>query len=171
MKTYISLVLTGLILSGCSSLTTEQKAKLDNLTPCEKMDGLIAAYDNRFEALKDTKVKTPYLDVWSAKYNVFGNNCQVTSFNNQTVTYQCQESYKDQQQAVAMHQQAVELTRQCLTKNSNWLETQKESETSLRTTFVLDDRSPVISVYTSKTLSKIKTWSTSLEVGKPVATK
>jgi hypothetical protein len=135
------------------------------------MDGLIAAYDNRFEALKDTKVKTPYLDVWSAKYNVFGNNCQVTSFNNQTVTYRCQENYKDQQQAVAMHKQAVELTRQCLTKNSNWLETQKESETSLRTTFVLDDRSPVISVYTSKTLSKIKTWSTSLEVGKPVATK
>ncbi|MCK8103893.1 hypothetical protein [Pseudoalteromonas sp. 2CM36K] len=171
MKTYISLVLTGLILSGCCSLTTEQKAKLDNLTPCEKMDGLIAAYDNRFEALKDTKVKTPYLDVWSAKYNVFGNNCQVTSFNNQTVTYRCQENYKDQQQAVAMHQQAVELTRQCLTKNSNWLETQKESETSLRTTFVLDDKSPVISVYTSKTLSKIKTWSTSLEVGKPVATK
>ena len=171
MKTYISLVLTGLILSGCGSLTTEQKAKLDNLTPCEKMDGLIAAYDNRFEALKDTKVKTPYLDVWSAKYNVFGNNCQVTSFNNQTVTYRCQENYKDQQQAVAMHKQAVELTRQCLTKNSNWLETQKESETSLRTTFVLDDKSPVISVYTSKTLSKIKTWSTSLEVGKPVATK
>ena len=171
MKTYISLVLTGLILSGCCSLTTEQKAKLDNLTPCEKMDGLIAAYDNRFAALKDTKVKTPYLDVWSAKYNVFGNNCQVTSFNNQTVTYRCQENYKDQQQAVAMHKQAVELTRQCLTKNSNWLETQKESETSLRTTFVLDDKSPVISVYTSKTLSKIKTWSTSLEVGKPVATK
>ncbi|WP_350606602.1 hypothetical protein [Pseudoalteromonas sp. MER144-MNA-CIBAN-0113] len=135
------------------------------------MDGLITAYDNRFAALKDTKVKTPYLDVWSAKYNVFGNNCQVTSFNNQTVTYRCQENYKDQQQAVAMHQQAVELTRQCLTKNSNWLETQKESETSLRTTFVLDDKSPVISVYTSKTLSKIKTWSTSLEVGKPVATK
>ncbi len=171
MKTYISLILTGLILSGCSSLTSEQKAKLDNLTPCEKMDGLITEFDNRFDALKDIKVQNSYLDVWTAKYNVFGDNCQVTSFNNQTVTYQCQESYKDQQQAVAMHQQAVELTRQCLTKKNNWLETQKESETSLRTTFVLDDKSPVISVYTSKTLSKIKTWSTSLEVGKPVATK
>ena len=171
MKTYISLILTGLILSGCSSLTSEQKAKLDSLTPCEKMGGLITEFDNRFDALKDTKVQNSYLDVWTAKYNVFGDNCQVTSFNNQTVTYQCQESYKDQQQAVAMHQQAVELTRQCLTKTNNWLETQKESETSLRTTFVLDDKSPVISVYTSKTLSKIKTWSTSLEVGKPVATK
>ena len=171
MKTYLTLILTGLILSGCSSLTSEQKAKLDSLTPCEKMDGLITEFDNRFDALKDTKVQNSYLDVWTAKYNVFGDNCQVTSFNNQTVTYQCQESYKDQQQAVAMHQQAVELTRQCLTKTNNWLETQKESETSLRTTFVLDDKSPVISVYTSKTLSKIKTWSTSLEVGKPVATK
>ena len=41
MKTYLTLILTGLVLSGCSSLTSEQKAKLDSLTPCEKMDGLI----------------------------------------------------------------------------------------------------------------------------------
>ena len=35
MKTYISLILTGLILSGCSSLTSEQKACVEKLRGVE----------------------------------------------------------------------------------------------------------------------------------------
>ena len=170
MKTYIPLLLTGLFLSGCTSLTAEQKTTIDNLTPCEKINGLLSAYDNRFQALKRTHIKTKYMDAWSAKYNLVGDSCQINALDNDTVTYRCQQSFKDQQQAVAIHQKAVDFTRSCLAKN-DWLEKQKESADSLRTTFVLDEKTPVISIYTGKTLSKIKTWSTSLEVGKSVATK
>lgn len=170
MKKYLPLVLTGLVLSGCSSLNIEQKAAIDTLSPCEKINGLLSAYDNRFEGLKQTRVNTKFMDVWSAKYNLVGNDCQITVLDADTVTYRCQDNYTDQQQAVAIHQKAVDFTRDCLAEN-NWLEKQKESAESLRTRFVLDEKTPVISIYTSKTLSKIKPWSTSFEVGKPIATK
>ncbi|WP_404343968.1 hypothetical protein [Pseudoalteromonas mariniglutinosa] len=168
MKKCLSVLLTGLILSGCSSLTTEQKQAIDNLTPCEKIDGLLAAYTNRFDVLKRARVSTKYMDAWSAKYNLVGNQCQINALNDQNVIYRCQESYKEQQAAVDIHQKAVNFTRECLA-NNNWYESQKESATSLRTTFVLDDKTPVISIHTGKTLSRSTPWSTSLEVGKPVA--
>lgn len=170
MKKSLSVVLIAIILSGCSSLTSEQKAQIDSLTPCEKINGLLAAYDNRFEGLKRARINTKYMETWEAKYNLVGEQCQITALDANTVTYQCQGAYKEQAQAVSLHQKAVDFTRQCLAQ-SNWHEQQKESADSLRTTFVLDEVTPVISVHTGKTMSRSKPWSTSFEIGKPVASK
>ncbi|HEA17916.1 MAG TPA: hypothetical protein ENH88_16020 [Pseudoalteromonas prydzensis] len=170
MKKYLSVLLTGLILSGCSSFTTEQKASIDNLTPCEKINGLLAAYDSRFEVLKRTRVNTKYAETWTAKYNLVGDACQISALDADTVTYRCQDNYQEQTQAVAIHQKAVDFTRACLAQN-NWHEQQKESADSLRTTFVLDEKNPAISIHTGKTLSRSTPWSTSFEVGKSVANK
>lgn len=167
MKKSLTILLGGLILSGCASLTPEQQAKIDNLTPCEKINGLLTAYDKRFEGLKSTRVNTKYMETWTAKYNLVGDECQITSLNADTVTYRCQENYKEQTQAVAIHQKAVDFTRECLAQN-NWHQQQKESAESLRTTFVLDENTPVISIHTGKTLSRSTPWSTSFEIGKPV---
>ncbi|NMR25577.1 hypothetical protein HH219_08570 [Pseudoalteromonas sp. NEC-BIFX-2020_015] len=170
MKKSLSVLLTGLILSGCTSLTTEQQTTIDNLTPCEKINGLLNAYDNRFEELKGTRVNTKYMETWTAKYDLVGEDCQITAVDAQTITYRCQGDFKEQTTAVALHQKAVDFTRECLVQK-NWLEKQKESADSLRTTFVLDDKTPVISIHTAKTLSRTTPWSTSLEVGKPISSK
>ncbi len=170
MKKSLTVLLGGLILSGCTNLTPEQKATIDNLTPCEKINGLLAAYDTRFEKLKGTRVTTKYAETWTAKYDLVGDKCQISALDTDTVTYQCQENYQEQTQAVAMHQKAVEFTRACLVQN-NWHQEQKESAESLRTTFVLDESTPVISIHTGKTMSRSKPWSTSLEIGKPIASK
>lgn len=167
MKKSLTVLFAGIILAGCTSLTTEQKATLDNLTPCEKINGLLAAYDTRFDKLKHTRVNTKYAETWTAKYNLVGNKCQINALDTDTVIYRCLEDYKEQQQAVNIHQKAVSMTRKCLVQNS-WYETQKESAESLRTTFVLDEKTPVISIHTGKTLSLSTPWSTSLEIGKPV---
>ena len=167
MKKSLTVLFTGLILAGCSTVTPEQQAAVDNLTACEKVNALLGAYDKRFEALKRTRVNTKYMETWSAKYNLVGNKCQITALDADTVTYRCQESYKQQQQAVDIHQKAVTMTRECLVEN-NWYEEQNESAESLRTTFVLDEKTPVISIHTGKTLSRSTPWSTSLEIGKPV---
>ncbi|WP_394189712.1 hypothetical protein [Pseudoalteromonas atlantica] len=170
MKKSFSVVFTAMVLSGCTSLTTEQQAQIDSLTPCEKISGLLSAYDNRFEGLKRARVNTKYMETWTAKYNLVGDECQITALDKDTMTYRCHGEYIEQAKAVALHQKAVDFTRQCLSAK-NWYEQQKESADSLRTTFVLDETQPVISIHTGKTLSRSKPWSTSLEIGKPVATK
>ncbi|MBE0380566.1 hypothetical protein [Pseudoalteromonas prydzensis] len=167
MKKSLTVLFTGVILAGCTSLAPEQQAKIDNLTPCEKINGLLASYDKRFEGLKRTRVNTKYMETWTAKYNLVGDQCQITALDADTVTYRCQDNYKEQTQAVAIHQKAVNFTRECLAAN-NWHEQQKESAESMRTTFVLDESTPVISIHTGKTLSRSTPWSTSLEIGKPV---
>lgn len=170
MKKLASVVFTGLVISGCSSVVTEQTAAIDQLTPCNKIQTLLGAYDTRFESLKTTKVTTKFMDSWSTNYHLVGQHCQITAFDHDNVIYRCQNSYKEQVAAVTDHQKAVAFTRQCLLE-SNWHESQKESKNSIRTTFVLDENTPVISIYTGKTLSSLKSWSTSLEIGKSVATK
>ncbi|MCQ8878373.1 hypothetical protein NQT69_10220 [Pseudoalteromonas shioyasakiensis] len=170
MKKSLTVLFTGIILAGCTSLSPEQQAQIDNLTPCEKINGLLGSYDNRFEGLKRTRVNTKYMETWTAKYNLVGDQCQITALDTNTVTYRCQEEYKEQSKAVATHQKALDFTRECLAQN-NWHEQQKESAESLRTTFVLDENTPVISIHTGKTLSRSTPWSTSLEIGKPVAGK
>jgi len=170
MNKFLSLVFPAVILSGCTSLSPQQQAAIDKLAPCEKINGLLSAYDQRFEGLKRTRVNTKYMETWTAKYNLVGDECQITALDKDTITYRCQGEYTKQNEAVALHQKAVDFTRQCLT-SQNWLEQQKESADSLRTTFVLDESTPVISIHTGKTLSPSKPWSTSLEIGKPVESK
>lgn len=170
MKKSLTVLLGGLILSGCTNLTPEQKATIDKLTPCEKINGLLSAYDKRFEGLKKTRVNTKYMETWTAKYNLVGDECQITALDSDTVTYRCQNDYKDQAEAVSLHHKAVNFTQECLSQN-NWHQEQKESAESLRTTFVFDESTPVISIHTGKTMSRSKPWSTSLEIGKPVASK
>jgi hypothetical protein len=140
------------------------------LTPCEKINALLGAYDNRFEGLKRSRVNTKYMETWTAKYNLISDNCQITALDNDNVTYRCVGNYAQQQQAVADHTRAVNFTQACLA-DKNWHQTQKESAESLRTTFVLDENTPVISIHSGKTLSRKQPWSTTLEIGKPVAGK
>ena len=167
MKKPLAALLTGLVLTGCTGLTTEQQAAIDNLTPCEKINALLGAYDNRFEGLKRSRVNTKYMETWTAKYNLIADNCQITALDKDNVTYRCVGNYEQQQQAVADHTRAVNFTQACLAGN-NWHQTQKESAESLRTTFVLDENNPVISIHSGTTLSRKQPWSTTLEIGKPI---
>lgn len=44
MKKLASVVFTGLVISGCSSVVTEQTAAIDQLTPCNKIQTLLGAH-------------------------------------------------------------------------------------------------------------------------------
>ena len=106
MKKPLAALLTGLVLTGCTGLTTEQQTAIDNLTPCEKINALLGAYDNRFEGLKRSRVNTKYIETWTAKYNLIADNCQITALDKDNVTYRCVGNYEQQQQAVAGYKNA-----------------------------------------------------------------
>ncbi|MCG7569234.1 hypothetical protein MHM89_04765 [Pseudoalteromonas sp. CNC9-20] len=155
------------VISGCTSpQQKENQAYVDQLSPCDKIEALVGAYDNQFEGLKLGRIQSKYMDSWQSRYNLIGESCQISALNDKTMNYHCQESYKDKTQALSIHNKAVEFTRQCL--GENWFEKQKESGNSLRTTFVLDESAPVVSIHTGKSLSKRTPWMTSYEVGTSV---
>ncbi len=158
--------LAALILAaGCAGpAQKEQQAQVDSLSPCEKIDALLGAYDNRFAGLKLARTQSKFIDSWQARYNLIGDSCQISALNETTYSYSCQQTYKEKDAALAVHQQAVDFTRQCL--GEGWYEQQKESETSLRTTFVLDENKPSVSVHTGKSLSRSTPWMTSYDIGK-----
>ncbi|MFY8274818.1 hypothetical protein AAEU32_11905 [Pseudoalteromonas sp. SSDWG2] len=165
MKAFYPAVAALLFTAGCAGpVQKQQQAAVDNLSPCEKIQGLMAAYDNQFDGLKLTRTQSKFMDSWQAKYHLVGDSCQISALNNTTYAYSCQNAYSDKESALAVHQQAVEFTRQCL--GEGWFEQQKESETSLRTTFVLDESSANVSIHTGKSLSRSTPWTTSYDIGK-----
>ena len=91
MKKPLAALLTGLVLTGCTGLTTEQQTAIDNLTPCEKINALLGAYDNRFEGLKRSRVNTKYMETWTAKYNLIADNCQITALDKDNVLPLCRQ--------------------------------------------------------------------------------
>ncbi len=167
MKTPSLLTACALFLGGCSNLTPDWLPWVGTLTPCEKLDTLVEAYEQRFDPLKKHRVNTEYMETWQARYDLVGENCQIAQVDKDTVSYQCLETFKNQDDAVAAHRKAVALIRECV-GDRGWLEKEVESADSLKNHFILDDKTPVISVHTGKTLSRFRPWITSLEVGKSV---
>ena len=154
-----------ILATGCAGpVQKQQDTYVDNLSACEKINALMGAYDNRFAGLKLARTQSKFIDSWQARYNLVGDSCQISALNESTFAYSCQQTYKEKEPALAVHKKAAEFTRQCL--GEGWYEQQKESESSLRTTFVLDENTPSVSVHTGKSLSRSTPWVTSYDIGK-----
>lgn len=165
MKALLLSVATVALLAGCTSNPAHDEY-VDNLTECEKIQALLQSYDQQFAPLKRARTQSRYMDSWDARYDLIGDQCQIAALDATTVNYSCTASFKDKETALSKQYEANAFTRQCL--GEGWLEQQKESEQSLRTTFVKDENSPTVSVHTGKSLSKRTPWTTSYEVGKSV---
>ncbi len=154
-----------LLLVGCgSTLTPTQTAYVDNLTPCEKIRGLVDGFENQFEPLKATRVQTKFGDVWTPKYHLLGNSCQILGMNNERVSYKCAKQYDTESQSRDAFDLAVNQVAQCL--GSQWQTNNTAQNQSQRTTFKNAEHDAVISIQSGQTNAKYnKTWQTSFEVG------
>ena len=170
MPRFLPLISSLIILSGCNTtLSPEEKAQVDNLSACEKINALVKGYNNEFNGLKAQKVTNKYADIWQAKYHLVGDQCQISQFSGQQLAYQCQKGFNNQVDALESYKKAVDFTQSCLTEG-NWVMEQVNNAQSVRTNFRLDN-APTISIHSGKTLAKINnTWSTSFQVGvQPIA--
>ena len=54
MKSYITLIAASIALSGCvNTLSSEQKAQIDNMTPCDKIQGLLTSFNDAEDGIKE----------------------------------------------------------------------------------------------------------------------
>lgn len=152
-------------ITGCgSTLSPEQNAYVDNLTPCEKIQGLVDSFANGFEPLKATRVQNNFSDVWTPKYHLLGNSCQIIGFNSNRMAYKCSEQYDDESQSRESFNWAIEKVTSCL--GADWQATEFVQNESNRVTFKNPQHQALISIQSGKTLAKYrKTWQTSFEVG------
>ncbi|MEM0515800.1 hypothetical protein WCN91_10320 [Pseudoalteromonas sp. YIC-827] len=165
MKAIYPALAAVILLAGCASpAQKQQQTYVDNLSSCDKIQALMSAYDNQFDGLKMARTQSKFIDSWQSRYHLVGESCQISALHERTYAYSCQQTYADKDAALAIHQKASDFTRQCL--GEGWYEQQKESENSLRTTFVKDDETPSVSIHTGKSLSRKTPWMTSYDIGK-----
>jgi hypothetical protein len=152
-------------ISGCgATLTPEESAYVDSLTPCEKIQGLVDSFDNGFAPLKATRVQNNFSDIWTPKYHLLGNSCQIIGFNANRMAYKCAEQYDDETQSRESFDWAVEKVTSCL--GSQWQASETLQNDSKRITFKHTNHTAQISIQSGRTLAKYrKTWQTSFEVG------
>ena len=152
-------------LAGCSStLTKEQSTYVDSLSPCEKVQGLLDSFESGFEPLKAVRVQNNFSDVWTPKYHVIGNSCQIIAFNNNRISYKCAQTYDQESQSRESFHWAIDKVASCL--GETWQREDINQNESQRVTFHNDTHQAEISIQSGRTLAKYrKTWQTSFEVG------
>lgn len=112
----LGVILIGSALQVSCSLPgdPQMQAKADELSPCEKVNKLLAAYGDQFNAVKGPLVSQRYMDVWKAKVNAIGSDCQIWR-SGQHATYMCTRNAPAQEVGEVWFEQAVATAEQCLT--------------------------------------------------------
>ena len=146
------------ILAGCTSKTNQTATKTtatepvkttETLDECSNISNLISIYESGFNSIKAEKVNNQFTNQWRTNIHIIGATCTVTLNKSEQVSYQCQTPVNTQTQTVKSHQKLAKQLRQCLT-TTGWFESQKETANSIYSTFVLDTKTPVITLSTNQ---------------------
>jgi len=165
----ISLLLSTGILSACVNQNTITQKKLAPVTnPCPKISALLKAYDNDFEQIKASNVKTNASNTWKAKYNIIGENCTIWSWGGSQATYACNISVSDKHTAESYYANAKRITQQCLDNAWTMAEMPRKHDSGLKSIFTAPDTAVSISAHLipESTLFSEK-WTVYYYIGKP----
>jgi len=175
MKNYITpsfvafILVVAFILAGCTGktnqTTTNQSVKSTViLDECSPINNLINGYFIGFNSIKTDKVTNQFTNQWRTNTHIIGAACTITINKSEQASYQCQTPVKTQTKTIKSHQKLALQLRQCLTK-TGWFESQKETASSIYSTFVLDTKTPVI---TLSTIQEGNGFSTRFEIAPPL---
>ena len=164
MKNYITSSIVAfifvivIILAGCTSKTDQNATKTTATKPlkssvplnkCSTIKNLIISYESGFNSIKTDKVNNQFTNQWRTNTHIIGSSCTVTLSKSEQPSYQCQTRVNTQTQKIKSHQKLAEQLRQCLTK-TGWFESQKETASSIYSSFVLDTKTPVMTLSTNQ---------------------
>ena len=109
---------------------------------CAKLELLKNAYHDDFTQLKEIKVGARVTNIWKAKYQLFGENCQVFSWGGEQHTYSCSLVAPDEVTAQRFYQSAKKVTKECLGDTWKLEETSRKHDAGMKTSFTNNDAEP-----------------------------
>ncbi len=131
-----TLSLASVFLVSCANQNTKiVKNIMPTTNPCTKLDLLKSAYYDGFEQLKEVKVGARVSNIWRAKYQLFGENCQVFSWGGNQQTYSCHLVAPDEESAKQYYDNAKNITQQCLGDAWQLQETSRNNDEGMKATF------------------------------------
>ena len=141
--TKLTLLLSSILLVSCANQNTKIVENIMPTTnPCLKLDLLKSAYADGFEQLKDIKVGARVSNIWRAKSQLFGDNCQVFSWGGNQQTYSCHLVAPDEQSAKKYYDNAKNITQQCLGDAWQLQESSRNNDEGMKATFTNNNATP-----------------------------
>ena len=144
----LSLIFSPLLLSACVNQNTLAQNKLATVkNPCQKISMLVKAYENGFEQVKMSKIKTKISNTWKAKYNIIGDNCHIWTWGNSQATYACNITTNDGTTAENYYSNARDTIQQCL--GDEWMmnEEPRKADDGRKSTFTSPDKQVSLSTH------------------------
>ena len=138
--TKCTLILSSIFLTSCVNQNTKISANIMPLTnPCTKLDLLKSAYYDDFKQLKEIKVGGRVSNMWKAKYQLFGESCQVFSWGGKQHSYSCRLIAPDEETAKNYYHNAKKITQQCLGDEWQLEESKRKHDDGMKAVFTNHD--------------------------------
>ncbi|WP_019025827.1 hypothetical protein [Colwellia piezophila] len=138
--TKYTLILSSVFLASCVNQNTKISANIMPTTnPCTKLELLKSAYYDDFAQLKEVNIGGRVSNMWKAKYQLFGENCQVFSWGGKQHTYSCSLVAPNEETARNYYQNAKKITQQCLGDEWKLEESERKHDDGMKTTFTNHD--------------------------------
>lgn len=132
----LSIILLALLLTSCVNQNKKIAANIMPTTnPCTKLNLLKNAYNDDFQSIKEMKVGARTSNIWRAKYQLFGQDCQVFSWGGSQQTYSCRLKAPDEESAKQYYQNAKTITQQCLGETWGLDESERAHDDGVKTIF------------------------------------
>jgi hypothetical protein len=157
----LTILVTVLILSGCATTTTiKTTGQL-----CSELGNLITAYDNSFEAFKQTKRPTRLMDIWQTDFHFVGQSCEIWAWGAGKVDYMCNRAFPTRETAEERYATARDELQNCLVGWQSTESTRKLGE-GKKLVFQKDSSLPVVALHLINTSGAYASqWTAYLFVG------
>ncbi len=163
MKRITVVSLLALLTAACAQPSTNGQApqlsgkqlqtEADKLSTCGKIDALIEGQAKGFPQLRGAQTRTPYGEIWEARYNLIGKDCEVWRGGSAgSYSYVCHRAAPDRPSADLYYNAAREAARNCLT-GKGWQEVEQARKLGVgfKTVFSKPGLSTVVAVHLIRT--------------------
>lgn len=159
---------TAAVLAACQSPVNRAIAdKAEQMTPCEIVGALIQSHRDGFAPLRGAKTTTSRLDIWRARYNLVGRDCQIWQSGQGQTHYVCSQSAPSDEIAQLYYDDAKIQARACLASEWQEKEVPRKLGTGQRTLFSKTGESAAVALHKIKVEGLRDQWGVYFIIGEP----
>lgn len=144
----ITVLMAVLFVSACNSVKTGAvNDRVPEAALCQQVKQIVNQHKNGFEQIKGQIQLTKNMDIWEAKYQLVGKNCQIWHWSNGKQVYMCSLTVPDKETADIKINNAISFTKKCLGKKWKHENIQRNNSESSRNIFSKQDEKTVASIH------------------------